>query len=266
MAAVEPGKEDLAGWPVPRHPRQDTGCTLWPVAYGLWPMPFAPLMPERSPFAVLFDLDGTLVDSIELILSAARHAFASRPGPAPSTAEFAAGIGRPLVDQFGPYASTPEEMEELIVTYREFQLAHHDRLTSAYPGIVETVRVLANEQCAMAVVTSKMTPLARRSLAHVGLQDDIPLVIGCDATERHKPEPEPVLLALERLGASAGDAIFVGDSPYDMAAGRAAGVTPVAALWGAFPRKVLEDAGARYALDAATELPRLVRRLRWRAP
>ncbi len=223
-------------------------------------------MPHARPFAVLFDLDGTLVDSIQLILNAARHAFASRPGPAPSTAEFAAGIGRPLVDQFGPYASTPEEMEALIATYREYQLAHHDRLTSAYPGIVDAVRVLGREQCTLAVVTSKMTAMAQRALIHVGLHADIALVIGCDATERHKPEPEPVLLALERLGASASDAVFVGDSPYDMAAGRAAGVTPVAALWGAFPRRVLEDAGARYALDEAAELPRLVRRLRRRAP
>jgi pyrophosphatase PpaX len=209
--------------------------------------------------AILFDLDGTLVDSIELILSAAEHAFAGRPGRAASREEFRSGIGRPLAEQFGPYCANAEELEALIAAYRGYQLEHHDRLTNAYPGIADAVRELAGAGHALAVVTSKMGAMAQRAVRYVGLESHIPLIVGCDATERHKPDPEPVLFALAHLGIAPADAIFLGDSPYDMEAGRAAGVTTVAALWGAFPREILLDAGAQHALAHPSELTELVR-------
>jgi pyrophosphatase PpaX len=210
--------------------------------------------------ALLFDLDGTLVDSIELILQSAAHAFGCRAGPGPSRETFAVGIGRPLRDQFAPYCAGSDEVEFLIARYREYQLAHHDRLTTAYPGIAEAVGALAAAGYPLAVVTSKMDAMARRALRHVGLDHAIPLVIGCDATDRHKPDPAPVLLALDRLQTRPEDAIFFGDSPYDMMAGRSAGVTAVAALWGAFPRDDLERAGAHHVLAHPTEIPGFVQR------
>jgi pyrophosphatase PpaX len=208
--------------------------------------------------ALLFDLDGTLVDSIELILQSAKHAFSCRPGPAPTSEAFAAGIGRPLRAQFGPYCESDDDIEFLIARYREFQLEHHDRLTKAYPGIPEAVTALAAAGHPLAVVTSKLDAMARRALAHVGLDQAIPVVIGSDATRRHKPDPDPVLLALERLGVAASEAIFFGDSPYDMEAGRAAGVTPVAVLWGAFSHEELRRAGARHTLAQPSEIPAFV--------
>jgi pyrophosphatase PpaX len=211
-------------------------------------------VPTVRRLAVLFDLDGTLIDSIELIVSAARHAFGSRAGPAPSTEEFVAGIGRPLIAQFGPYCATDQEMQALIASYRQYQLAHHDSLTTAYDGIPAAIQTLDEAGHALAVVTSKVDALANRALVHVGLAPRFPVVIGCDATTRHKPDAEPVLLALERTGVAAADGIFVGDSPYDILAGRAAGVLAVGALWGPFPRHVLEDAGAHATLEHPSEL------------
>jgi pyrophosphatase PpaX len=211
----------------------------------------------RSP-AILFDLDGTLVDSIDLIVRSALHAFSCRPGPSPSAEIFAAGIGRPLRAQFGPYCADDEELDFLVSRYREYQLAHHDRLTRAYDGIPEAIGALAGAGHPLAVVTSKLDAMARRALAHVGLDRSISLVIGCDATTRHKPDPEPVLCALDRLGIAPADAIFFGDSPYDMQAGQAAGVTPVAVLWGAFSREALLDAGARHTLARPAEIPAFV--------
>jgi pyrophosphatase PpaX len=87
-------------------------------------------------------------------------------------------------------------------------------------------------------------------------------VIGCDSCSRHKPDPEPVHIALERLGARSADAAFIGDSPHDVAAGNAAGVTTIGVLWGPFPRSVLEDAGADHLVERPEELPPLIRRLR----
>ena len=95
----------------------------------------------------------------------------------------------------------------------------------------------------------------------MGLIGHVDVVIGADSVTRHKPHPEPVLVALERLGAPRETAIFVGDSPHDVAAGNAAGVTTVAALWGPFGRDALERAEPDYIIDRIVELPGLVERI-----
>jgi len=199
--------------------------------------------PSRAP-TVLFDLDGTLVDSIELIVAAAMNAFASRPGPSPSEAQIRNTIGRPLTTTFGPWLVDDDDLPFLIAKYREYQLEHHDRLTNAYEGIVDAVAGLAAAGCQMAIVTSKVGFMAERALVHTGLAQYMRLVIASDSTERHKPDPAPVLMALQQLGCSPDDAMFVGDSPYDMQAGRAARVCPIGVSWGAFPESTLLEAGA----------------------
>jgi pyrophosphatase PpaX len=91
----------------------------------------------------------------------------------------------------------------------------------------------------LAVVTSKTTSLAQRGLEHVGVMEYFQTIVGCDSSERHKPDPEPVLLALDRLRYGPKEALFVGDSVHDIEAGNAAGVLSVAALWGPFTREQL---------------------------
>jgi pyrophosphatase PpaX len=216
-------------------------------------------MSKPRRLAVLFDLDGTLVDSIELIVNSFQHAFASHSGPSPE--EFTTGIGRPLAAQFAPYCESAEQVQFLISKYREYQLAHHDRLTKPYDGMANAVVTLRDEGHALGVVTSKIEPLARRALQHVGFSEHFQVVIGSDATARHKPDPEPVLLALDRLHMAAENAVFVGDSPYDVQAGRAAGVATVGVVWGAFARPRLEEAGAEHVVEHPSELPGLVARI-----
>ena len=193
-------------------------------------------MPSR-PLAVLFDLDGTLIDSIALIQQSAQFAFVGHDGPVPTDREWLAGVGTPLISMFRKYARDEAQVAGLIARYREYQIPNHDRLVTAYDGVVDTVRALRNTQHPLAIVTSKTEELARRGIECVGLADCFEVVIGCDTTELHKPDPAPVLAALTRLGVVAGDAVFVGDSVHDMAAGNAAGVTTIAALWGPFTRE-----------------------------
>lgn len=214
-------------------------------------------MPSR-PIAALFDLDGTLIDSIELILNSARHAFAGRAGHVPDDAEWLSGVGIPLATMFRRYARDEGEVEALIAKYREYQLEHHDRLTRCYDEVVETVDFLRAAGHPCAIVTSKTGWLARRGLEHVGLAHHFDVIVGCDSCERHKPEPEPVLLALEKLGYGPGEAVFVGDSVHDMFAGNAAGVATVAALWGPFDREDLAAAQPRYWLERIADLPTLL--------
>jgi pyrophosphatase PpaX len=204
--------------------------------------------------AVLFDLDGTLVDTVPFILAAARHAFEGY-GSGPTDADWVAGIGTPLRTQLASFARAPEDVEPLLDRYRVFWHEHHDRLTRAFDGAVETVSALAAGGWPLAVVTAKVEAGAHRTLRHTGLLAFLPVVIGADSCARAKPHPDPVRLALARLGATAEGAVFVGDSPHDIAAGRAAGVRTIAALWGACSRDALAAAGPDAYLDDLRALP-----------
>ena len=211
--------------------------------------------------ALLFDLDGTLVDSIELILASARHAFIGSQGAAPTDDEWRATIGRPLQRVLLEYAASDQaEADRLFGRYREYQLMHHDRLVHAYDGVVTMLRGLAAAGHPMAVVTSKSDWLAVKGLELVGLNDIFPVVVGCDTCVNHKPHPEPVERALALLGASAGNALFVGDSPHDIESGRAAGVYTVGVTWGAFARGEMEASGADAVMHDITALPGVIER------
>ncbi|MDB4878513.1 MAG: HAD-superfamily hydrolase subfamily [Gemmatimonadetes bacterium] len=197
-------------------------------------------MPAPAYPTVLFDLDGTLLDSIELILRSARYSFEKLNREWITDEVWSAGIGIPLFTAFGKYAKDETDHAALIAGYREYQLANHDRLIRCYDDVVDTVKTLAARGHEIAIVTSKSEALAMRGLVHVGLARYMDTIVGCDASTRHKPDPEPVRIALHRLGCRPEDAIFVGDSVHDILAGNAAGVRTVAALWGAGRREEME--------------------------
>jgi pyrophosphatase PpaX len=213
------------------------------------------------PIAVLFDLDGTLIDSIALLLASVRHAFEGSRGGVPTDEEWVAGIGTPLASQLRSFVQSEEEVVALALRYRTFQREHHDRLTTVYDGTLETVQTLAANGHPMGIVTSKSNAMMQRSLAYTGLAPYMRSTIGCDSCDRHKPDPLPVRLAMQEMGYEAHEAVFVGDSPHDMNAGNAAGVTTIAALWGPFTSGQLEPANPAYYLGAITELPALIQRI-----
>lgn len=215
---------------------------------------------DRVPFAVLFDLDGTLVDSIGLLVTSMEFAFDGRTRR-PPVDEWVAMIGTPLDAMLSNWADGPEDVQALRARYREFQFANHDAMTRAYPGSVDAVRALHAAGHPLAVVTSKLEVGARRSLKYVGIEECFAAVVGIDHTARHKPEPDPVLHALSLLGVSAARAVFIGDSTHDMHAGRAAGVTTAAALWGPYDRAQLETASPNHWLDEMEQVVGLVERL-----
>jgi pyrophosphatase PpaX len=214
----------------------------------------------KRPLAVLFDLDGTLIDTIGLLLECARHTFAGRT-PAPTVDEWMAGIGTPLRKQFAAYTTSDEEIEELTQRYRTFQREHHDRLTTAFPGVLEVLDALEARGHPMGIVTSKSNEMMDRGLEWVGIMRHMKTRIGMDNAKRHKPDPHPVQAALEELSYEPHEAIFLGDSPHDIASGNAAGVTSVAALWGPFTRDQLEPYHPDEYLESILELPALVDRL-----
>ncbi len=203
--------------------------------------------------ALLFDLDGTLIDSIGLLLDCMAHAFEGR-SPAPARAQWVAGIGTPLRTQLAEWATDADDVDRLVMRYRDYQDRHLEALTTAYPRVLETLAWARAEGHATAVVTSKGKLMTARSLAHVGIAESFDTVVTYEETERHKPLPDPVQLALARLSVEPTHALFVGDSPHDMHAGRAANVATAAATWGPFSRAELALAAPTFWLTSMDDV------------
>ncbi|HEX9580644.1 MAG TPA: HAD-IA family hydrolase [Gemmatimonadales bacterium] len=207
----------------------------------------------------LFDLDGTLIDSVELIRRTFRHTLESHRGSYPGENEWLKGLGQPLWDQFRAYTQDQDEIAAMMATYREYNGTHHDALVQPYPGVNDVVQFLKAQGKRLGIVTSKMRRGTLHGLALCGLDGVFDSIVAADDVDRHKPDPTPVLKALEWLGAEAASAVFVGDSPHDLAAGRAAGVRTAAALWGPFPKDWLTPHQPDYWLEAPGDVLRLER-------
>jgi pyrophosphatase PpaX len=214
----------------------------------------------RRPVAVLFDLDGTLIDSIGLLLACVHHAFEGR-SPAPTDDEWIATLGTPLRTQLSAYLKSEEEIAEVTAKYRTFQREQHDTLTKSYPGVTEVILELHRRGHPMGVVTSKSNEMMDRGLSWLGALEMMGTRIGMNSCEIHKPDPFPVRLALKELGYEPHEALFVGDSPHDIKAGNAAGVISVAALWGPFTREQLEPHNPAEFLESISGLAALIDKL-----
>ncbi len=207
---------------------------------------------------ILFDLDGTLIDSIELIFESYEHALRAHGLEPPSRAELLLGLGTPLAAQFAALGLDAAGAAAVTATYRAHNLARHDALVRPYDGALEAVRGLKAAGLRLGIVTSKRGDAARRGLARCGFEPDLfETVVALDDVQRHKPHPEPVLTALARLGRQAHGAVYVGDSPHDAAAGRAAGARVAVAGWGPFRREHFADAAPDWWLEHPREMARL---------
>lgn len=213
------------------------------------------------PIAVLFDLDGTLIDSIGLLLASVRHAFDGFPGRAPSDEEWVAGIGTPLARQMREFCDSDAQVEAITTRYRTYQREAHDRLTTVYPGTLDVLRTLACAGHPMAIVTSKSNEMMHRGLDYTGIAPFMTSTIGCDSCTLHKPDPFPVRLALQQLDYDEHEAVFLGDSPHDVNSGNSAGVVTIAATWGPFSHEQLQRANPAHYLGSIGELPALVERI-----
>jgi pyrophosphatase PpaX len=202
----------------------------------------------------LFDLDGTLIDSIDLIFRAYRHTAERHLKVPPPDSVWRAGLGTPLRAQLAEVADDPLLVEAMVVTYRAYHQEHHDRSVRLYPQIADVLSVLAERGSRLGVVTSKLRLGAERGLAATGIAGSFHVIVSADEVTRHKPHPEPVECALEKLGADGGTTLFIGDSPHDIAAGRAAGVRTAGALWGPFTNEELAKAGPDHLLEAPSEI------------
>lgn len=205
----------------------------------------------RTIEGVLFDADGTLIDTYDIILRSMRHVVCDMHGQQRTDEELMAGVGTPLPAQMRGFAGGDEALAaELTRRYREHNDALHADGIAAFPDTRRALERLRDAGLAMGVVTSKRHGMAAHGLELAGIADFFPVLIGCDDWPESKPDPGSVLHGCERLGLAPSACLYVGDSPYDIRAGNAAGCLSVAALWGMFPAAAL--AAERPALECAS--------------
>ena len=207
--------------------------------------------------AILFDLDGTLIDTKDLILTSFRKGSEEVFGEPFPDERVQPLIGIPLKDQMKALA--PDYVEELMAAYRRHNVELHDKLIRYFEGTREMLEELKAESRRLAVVTSKRNGPALEGLAAFGLQGYFEFVSGMEDSDKHKPDPEPLFIAARRMGVPITDCVYVGDSVYDMQAACRAGATSVAALWGMYTRDQLLGAGAQYEAATPSELPAVLR-------
>jgi pyrophosphatase PpaX len=189
---------------------------------------------------VLFDLDGTLVDSAAVILGSFHHATETVLRRRFPDEEILARVGGTnLAHQMA--LLDPDRVDELVRVYREHNDPQYSEL-ACFDGVLDVLSRLKSEGRRLGIVSAKRRPTIERVLLSAGMGEYFDAVVGSDDTERHKPEPEPILKALELLETVPAEAAYVGDSPFDVVAARAARVYAVAVGWGRIHR--IEDADA----------------------
>ena len=203
--------------------------------------------PELSQVkAVLFDLDGTLLDTYRLILDSMRYTIRTELGLEYSDEQLMAKVGQPLAVQMTDFAPDPRVADVLVETYREYNETLHDKVVRAFDGIPEVLAALKGVGLALGVVTSKRHELAQRGLDITGLSQYLDFVVGPDDWPEFKPAPGSVLYGCRLVGCDPGECAYVGDSPFDIQAGNGAGCFTIAALWGMFPEETLREQAPSY--------------------
>ena len=179
---------------------------------------------------VLFDLDGTVIDSGAIILASMRHAAKEVLKTDVSDEQLMAAVGGPgLEAQMRTIA--PDRVDELVSVYRAHNEPLHDELKCC-AGMEDVLLRLKEEGRRLGIVTAKRHQTVELAFARLPIEHLFETVVGGDDTKRHKPDPEPLLLALDRLDARPEDAAYVGDAPFDVKAARAAGVHAIGVTWG----------------------------------
>jgi len=181
---------------------------------------------------VLFDLDGTLLDTNELILSSFDHALGAHAPGRYTRADVIPLMGKPLVTQMK--LLLPGQEEEAIKTYRAFNFEKHDELVTSFANAMPALQSLRDAGVKLGVVTSKIRKTTEMGLVLTGLRSFFEVIITSEDVEKPKPDGEPVCAAMKLLGANPAGTLMVGDSPFDLLAGQAAGTKTVAVGWSMF--------------------------------
>ncbi|RDI41045.1 pyrophosphatase PpaX [Falsibacillus pallidus] len=205
---------------------------------------------------VLFDLDGTLIDTNELIITSFMHTLNHYYPDQYSREDVLPFMGPPLSETFGEL--NPENTEEMIQHYRDFNLTHHDDLVEEFEGAYEAVKGLKEAGIKLGIVSTKSRNGVIKGLKLMNLFDFFDVIVTLDEVNAPKPDPEPVLLALSQLGSSPDEAIMVGDNHHDILGGKNAGTLTAGVAWTAKGREHLLQFEPDFILDEMSDILKVV--------
>ncbi|WP_404404762.1 pyrophosphatase PpaX [Jeotgalibacillus malaysiensis] len=205
---------------------------------------------------VLFDLDGTLINTNDLIISSFMHVMDHYYPGEYTREDVLQFMGPPLVDSF--QALNPEKTQEMVDFYREYNLKVHDELVTAFDGVDETVKELHERGIKMAIVSTKRHDMVVKGLKLMNLDQYFDVVIGLDDVEHAKPHPEPLNKALEALGSTADQAIMIGDNHHDIEGGHNAGTRTAGVAWTSKGKAHLATYKPDFMLEEMSDLLKII--------
>ena len=206
---------------------------------------------------LLFDFDGTLLDTNELIIRTFEHVLGNHSPGKYERIDILPFLGPTLHESFS--SIDPKNTEALIEEYRAWNKSMHDELSSEFDGVTETLKLLKTAGMKMAIVSTKRKDMVMRGLALLDVEGVFDEVIAMDDVMKTKPDPEPILLALERLGATADEALMIGDNYHDIEGGKNAGVRTAGVAWSAKGEAFLQTFNPDYMLQHISDLLQLVK-------
>lgn len=201
---------------------------------------------------LLFDLDGTLINTNELIIESFLHTLHSYYPDQYKREDVLPFIGPTLYDTFS--SINPEKVEEMVKVYRKFNHEQHDVLVTEYETVFETVKTLKEKGFKLGIVTTKIRDTVTMGLALTKLDQFFDVVVTLDDVVNAKPHPEPVLKALEQLGSKPEEAIMVGDNHHDVEAGKNAGTKTAGVSWSIKGRDYISSHNPDYLLERMSDL------------
>lgn len=206
--------------------------------------------------AILFDLDGTLIDTNELIIQSFKHAFRKHFNAEMEEQKIIRFFGEPLTKSME--SIDPDNVEILMKYFKDFNEKQHDILAQRYEGTEKAIAILKEKDIRVGVVTSKRRLMAERSLKLIGVYELMDVIITPEDTDKHKPDGAPMLLACERLGIIPEEAMMVGDSIYDLQCGKNAGSKTCVVTYSSFSMDELMNYEPDYVVDRLEELANII--------
>lgn len=205
---------------------------------------------------VLFDLDGTLVNTNDLILASFQHTMKHYIPEKAETFDITPYIGQPLIDIFK--SIDEERADDMLQMYRKHNAENHDLLIKEYDGVYEAVKALKERGVKLGVVTNKVHHMAVRGLKVTRLHSFFDVVVGFDDVIRGKPHAEPIMKALENLNSTPESALMVGDSQFDVQAGKNAGTYTACVGWSLRGQEIIQQLKPDYVVHHMSEVVEIV--------
>lgn len=208
--------------------------------------------------AVLYDLDGTVVNTQKVIRTSLRYSTRHVLHTMIDDRRLMAKVGQPTEVEMRDFSQDEHQLTRLVEDFRWCNTLVHDVFISGYPGMEKLLGAVRELGMPQAIVTSKRRAGAQRSLRALGLEGWFELLVCADDVTRPKPHPQPLEKAARQLGVDVRRCLYVGDSPFDIQAGRAAGMATVGITWGMFPEEVAAEKPSK-VVDTPLELAGFIR-------